>query len=108
MDSSTPCEWSGFKVRPVSYRKPDRTGLLEPDEPDLKRTLSRTKNRTPQALNRLRAAASQVRVNEPIEVLAAEFEYDLADIASGEVCFDALMDAMRTLAMLRSWRRAWD
>lgn len=107
MDSSIPCEWSGFKVRPVSYRKPDRTGLLEPDKPDLNRTLSRTQNRTPQALNRLRAAASQVRVNEPIEVLAAEFEHDLADIASGGVSFEALMDAVKTLARTRDWRRSW-
>ena len=73
----------------------------------MNRAENRTANRTAIAVNRLRAAASQVRVDEASEVLAHEFALDLGAIADGEFSHEALEDAVITLARVRGWRRAW-
>ncbi|WP_159322566.1 hypothetical protein [Spiribacter roseus] len=56
----------------------------------------------------LLAAAAEADVAEPLAVLVDEFGQDVEGIAAGRVSFKALVDAMRTLAIRRSWRRAWD
>lgn len=64
---------------------------------------------TPKRAKRiLLAAAAEADVAEPLAVLVDEFAQDVEGIAAGRVSFKALVDAMRTLAIRRSWRRAWD
>lgn len=64
---------------------------------------------TPKRAERmLLAAAAEADVAEPLAVLVDEFVQDVEAIAAGRVSFRALVDAMRTLAIRRSWRRAWD
>ncbi len=52
----------------------------------------------------LAEAARHAGVTESTDTLAAEFRFDLADIASGRYTTEALTEAVATLARIRGWR----